>query len=87
MDALLEKYAMEILQTEPLPVSASADQIRAWRDRVREHARGCIGELRRQDEPEREEIARHLEKLPDHTRLWGQDPEPRPAKNKAKRVR
>lgn len=87
LDALLEKYAMEILETEPLPVSASADEAREWRDRVREHARGRISELRRQDEPEREEIARQLEKLPDHARLWGQDPGPRPAKSKPKRAR
>lgn len=87
LDALLEKYAMEILETEPLAVSASADEVREWRDRVREHARGRISELRRQDEPEREEIARQLEKLPDHARLWGQDPGPGPAKTRARRAR
>lgn len=74
LDALLVKYAMEILEAEPLPVSASADEISAWRERVREHARIRIGEIRRHDEPDREQIAHQLAALPEHAQLWGQDP-------------
>jgi hypothetical protein len=75
MDALLEKYAAQLLETKPPRASASADEISAWRDRVREHARTLIGEIRRHDEKRREEIAGQLAKLPEEARLWGQDPD------------
>src|SRR5215471_17707763 len=47
IDALLEKYAKDILEEEPLPVSAPGDEFRAWRARVREHTGALIGEVRR----------------------------------------
>ena len=73
VDALLEKYAQDILDTEPPPASASDDQFRAWRAHVRERVGTAIGEIRRDDEPDRKQIARQLADLPDRERIWGRD--------------
>jgi hypothetical protein len=73
VDALLEKYAQDILDTEPPPVSASDDEFGAWRTHVREQAGTLIGEIRREDEPDRKHIARQLAELPDRERVWGRD--------------
>ncbi len=72
VDALLEKYARQVLGTEPPPVSATEDEAAAWRDRVREHASTLIGEIRRDDEPSRKRMARDLATLADDARVWGQ---------------
>jgi len=77
-DALLAQYAKKILGTEPPPVSASADEISAWRERVRDHAGALIGEIRRDDEPHRKQMARQLADLPERDRIWGVDTDPRP---------
>jgi hypothetical protein len=87
IDALLEQYAKQILATEPLPVSASADEISAWRTRVREHASNLIGEIRRHDEPHRKQIARQFANLPEDDRIWGHDKNPQPAGRSDKRAR
>ncbi len=60
VDALLEKYAQDILDTEPRSASASDGEFRAWRAHVRERVGTAIGEIRREDEPDRE-------------RIWGRD--------------
>jgi hypothetical protein len=73
VDALLEKYAQDILDTEPPPTSASDEEFGAWRAQVREHAGTAIGEIRRDDEPDRKHIARQLADLPVRKRVWGQD--------------
>ena len=73
VDALLEKYAQDILDTEPPPASASDEEFRAWRAQVRERVGIAIGEIRREDEPDRNQIARQLADLPDRERIWGQD--------------
>jgi hypothetical protein len=73
VDALLEKYAQDILDTEPPPASASDDEFRAWRAHVRERTTTLIGEVRGDDEPERKQIARQLADLPDPERVWGRD--------------
>jgi hypothetical protein len=73
VDALLERYAQDILNTEPPPASASDDEFRTWRTNVRERAGTAIGEIRRDDEPERKQIARQLADLPDRERIWGRD--------------
>jgi hypothetical protein len=73
IDAFLYKYAKDILEIEPPPVSASADEVTAWRDSTREHAGALIGEIRRDDEPQRKQIARHLANLTDRERIWGRD--------------
>jgi hypothetical protein len=73
IDALLEKYAKDILEIEPPSLSASADEVTAWRTRARELAGTLIGEIRRDDEPERKQIARQLASLPDREHIWGQD--------------
>src|SRR5258708_6879387 len=58
VDALLEKYAQDILDTEPPSASASDDELAEWRTRVRDHAGTLIGENRREDQPDRNQIAR-----------------------------
>ena len=73
VDALLEKYAQDILDTEPPSASASDDEFRAWRAHVRERVGTAIGEIRRDDEPDRKQIARQLTDLPDRERIWGRD--------------
>jgi hypothetical protein len=73
VDALLEKYAQEILDTEPPSASASDDEFRAWRAQVREHATTLIGEVRGDDEPGRKQIARQLADLSDRERVWGRN--------------
>jgi hypothetical protein len=72
-DAFLEKYAHHILDTEPPPASASDEEFRAWRAQVRERAGIAIGEIRREDEPDRRQIARQLADLPERERIWGRD--------------
>ena len=71
VDALLEKYARDILDTEPLSATASDTEFRTWRTHVRERAGALIGENRREDEPERKQIARQLASLTDRERVWG----------------
>jgi hypothetical protein len=71
VDALLEKYAQDILDTEPPPASASDTEFRAWRAQVRERVGIAIGENRREDEPDRKQIARQLADLPDREHVWG----------------
>jgi hypothetical protein len=73
VDALLEKYAQGILETEPPPASASDEDFGAWRAQVRERAGTLIGEIRRDDEPDRKQIARQLADQPDRERVWGRD--------------
>ncbi len=73
VDSLLEKYAQDILDTEPPPASASDDEFRAWRAYVRERVGTAIGEIRRDDEPDRKQISRQLADLPDRERIWGRD--------------
>ena len=73
VDALLEKYAHDILDTKPPPASASDHEFRAWRAQVRERAGTLIGEIRRDDEPDRKQIARKLADLSDREHVWGRD--------------
>ena len=71
VDALLEKYAHDTLDTEPLSASASDDEFRAWRAEVRNRVGALIGENRRDDEPDRKQIARKLVGLSARERIWG----------------
>jgi hypothetical protein len=73
VDALLEKYAQDTLDTEPPSASASDGEFRAWRAHVRERVGSAIGEVRRDDEPDRKQIARQLADLPDRERIWGRN--------------
>ena len=73
VDALLEKYAQDTLDTEPPSASASDGEFRAWRAHVRERVGSAIGEVRRDDEPDRKQIARQLADLPDRVRIWGRN--------------
>src|SRR6202050_5933588 len=71
VDALLEKYAQDTLDTEPPPASASDAELGVWRANVRERSGTLIGEVRRDDEPDRKQIARQLAGLPGRERVWG----------------
>ncbi len=73
VDALLEKYAQDILHTEPPSASASDDEFRAWRANIRERAGALIGEVRGDDELDRKQIARQLADLSDRERIWGRN--------------
>jgi hypothetical protein len=73
VDALLEKYAHDTLDTEPPPASAPEDEFRAWRAGIRDRVGTLIGEIRREDEPDRKQIGRKLAGLSDRERIWGRD--------------
>src|SRR5487761_776985 len=87
IDALLERYGKQVLGTEPPPVSASADEISAWRVQVREEVMTRIGEVRRDDELHRKQLARQLAGLPERDRIWGRDKAARPAGRGEKQAR
>jgi hypothetical protein len=87
VDTLLEKYAKDILGAEPPPASASADEFTAWRTGARERAGTLIGEIRRDDEPHRKEIARQFADLDDRERIWGQDAAVKAGERNSKRSR
>jgi hypothetical protein len=70
---LLEKYTQDILETEPPSASVSDEEFGKWRAQVRERAGLLIGEIRREDEPDRKQIARQLAGQSDRERIWGQD--------------
>jgi len=71
VDALLEKYVQDTLDTEPPAASASDEELGAWRANVRERAGTLIGEVRRDDGPDRKQIGRELAGLTDRERVWG----------------
>jgi hypothetical protein len=73
VDALLEKYTQDILDAEPPSASASDEEFRTWRTQVRERAGTVIGEIRRDDEPDRKQIARQFADLPARQRVWGRN--------------
>jgi len=73
VDALLEKYAHDTLDTEPPPASTSDYEFSAWREEIRDRAGTLIGEIRRDDEPDRKQIARKLSDLSESERIWGRD--------------
>lgn len=85
VDALLEKYAHDTLDTEPPPASASDDEFRAWRTRIRERTTTLIGENRREDEPDRKQAARQLADLSVRERVWGRDAGTKPKGRSNKR--
>jgi hypothetical protein len=73
VDALLEKYAQDILDAEPPSASASDEEFRTWRTQVRERVGMVIGEIRRDDEPDRKQIASQLAGLSARQRVWGRN--------------
>ena len=72
-DALLEECA-ELLEVEPLPVTADAEEAAAWRADVRKRAAARSGEIREQDEPRRKKIAARLASRAEGERFWGRSP-------------
>jgi hypothetical protein len=73
-DAMLERYAEQVLGIEPPPASDGPDEASAWRDLVRTRASELIGEIRGHDEPRRKQIAARLASLPERDRIWGRGP-------------
>jgi hypothetical protein len=73
VDTLLERSAEQVLHIDPPAVSASADEISSWRSKVRTSVSALVGEIRRDDEPRRKQIADQLASLPEQDRLWGRD--------------
>ena len=68
---MLENYAEEVLDIDPLAPSATSSESRAWRLHVRDMAYKLIGEIRSHDDQHRTEIAEMLADLPEHERIWG----------------
>jgi hypothetical protein len=71
MDAMLERYAEQILKIEPPPASDGRGEASAWRALVRARAGELIGEIRSHDEPRRKQIAARLAGWPERDRIWG----------------
>jgi hypothetical protein len=73
IDALLRRYAEEVLGIEPPSATASEDDVSSWRSKVRSTVIAAVGEIRRDDEPRRHQIASELADMPEEERVWGQD--------------
>jgi hypothetical protein len=73
LGTLLERYAEQILEVEPPPVSATAAQTSVWRTGVHAHATALIEQIGTRDSPRRRRFARHLAGLSEHDRVWGRD--------------
>ncbi len=70
-DALLERYAAQVLKIDPPPAGSSPQQALAWRVKVNAEARRRVGEIRHDDEKARQKAAARLEDLPGRERIWG----------------
>jgi hypothetical protein len=70
-DALLDRYAEQVLKIDPLPTGSSTQQALEWRLKVKAEARRRVGEVRRDDETAREKAAARLAELPEQHRIWG----------------
>jgi hypothetical protein len=73
LGTLLERYAKEILDIDPPPVSATTAETGAWRVHVREHAHATIALIRGNDDPDRARLAGRLASLTDKERAWGRE--------------
>jgi hypothetical protein len=71
LGTLLERYGAQILEIEPLPVSASAAATRAWRAGVRAQATALTEAIRAGDDADRGQAAAGLAARPEHERVWG----------------
>ena len=74
LDALLWRYAAQILGTAPPPTFAFPMQNSTWRMSVASRSAALIGEIRRTDDPRRARIARDLAAAPERDRFWGRLP-------------
>ncbi len=70
-DALLERYAGQVLKIDPPAAGSSPQQALQWRLRVKAEARRQVSEVRGDDERARENAAARLESLPPPERVWG----------------
>jgi hypothetical protein len=73
IDALLRRYGEEVLGIEPPSAAASDDDANSWRSTIRSAVIAAVGEIRRDDEPRRQQIASELADLPEEVRTWGWD--------------
>lgn len=71
-DPLLEHYAEQLLEADPLPPTAGAKEAAEWRARVRAQAIGEIRKIRKRDDPLRRQITARLARLSEGDRVWGQ---------------
>jgi hypothetical protein len=70
-DALLERYAGQVLKMEPPPVGSNPQEALEWRVRVNTEARKRVRQIRGGDETAREKAAARLADLPERDRVWG----------------
>ncbi len=70
-DALLERYAAQVLKIDPPRAGSSPQQALVWRMKVNAEARRRVGEIRHDDEKARQKAAARLEDLPGRERIWG----------------
>jgi hypothetical protein len=70
-DALLDRYAQQVLKMDPIPMSASPQQALEWRRAVYKEARVRVSEIRRDDDRARQQAAARLANLPLRERIWG----------------
>jgi hypothetical protein len=73
LGTLLERYAKQILDVDPPPVSATTAETGAWRSHVRAHAQATITLIRGNDDPDRARLAGSLTALTDKERVWGRE--------------
>jgi hypothetical protein len=70
-DALLERYAVQVLKIDPPPVGCSPQQALEWRMKVNTEARKRVRQIRNDDETTREKAAARLADLSLRERVWG----------------
>lgn len=70
-DAVLERYARQVLRVRPLPPTASAREVWDWRMNVRTAAEKMVAGITADDEHRRREVASSLADLPERDRIWG----------------
>jgi hypothetical protein len=73
-DTMLERYAEQVLDAEPLPPSATTGEAVRWRLRMRRMAERESRRLAADDERRRKERAAHLTGMPERERIWGRVP-------------
>lgn len=73
-DTVLERYAGQVLDAEPLSPSATAAEAAQWRTGVRRLAQVECRRLAAQDARRRADRAARLSGMPERERIWGRAP-------------
>lgn len=71
VDALIERYAEDVLGIDPLPPTADAHQAASWRAQTLSLAKHQAESLRKKDDARRKKLAAQLHTLSDRERVWG----------------